>query len=180
MSSLRLPYNRSRENEADQPSPPPSPAGAPLGGKALTPAELEAQLVKARKWHQLNSKRYSNKCNKFGKAKDVIKSVKKCIGSRSKTTQLFAVMLLEMLLNNCGEPVHRHVIDNGLLPILVKIVKKKTDLPVREKIFLLLDATQTSLGGAKERFPQYYEAYYELVVGLNMQKLGFLNYKRAD
>ncbi|ONM10257.1 ENTH/VHS/GAT family protein, partial [Zea mays] len=68
-----------------------------------------------------------------------------------------------MLLNNCGEPVHRQVIDNGLLPILVKIVKKKTDLPVREKIFLLLDATQTSLGGAKARFPQYYEAYYELV-----------------
>jgi hypothetical protein len=30
-----------------------------------------------------------------------------------------------MLLNNCGEPVHRQVIDNGLLPILVKIVKKK-------------------------------------------------------
>lgn len=30
-----------------------------------------------------------------------------------------------MLVNNIGEPVHRQVIDNGLLPILVKIVKKK-------------------------------------------------------
>ncbi|XP_062195560.1 TOM1-like protein 5 [Phragmites australis] len=98
-----------------------------------------------------------------GKAKDVIKSIKKCIGSRSKNTQLYAVMLLEMLMNNCGEPIHRQVIDNGLLPILVKIVKKKTELPVREKIFLLLDATQTSLGGAKAKFPQYYEAYYDLV-----------------
>ncbi|CAO2190126.1 unnamed protein product [Urochloa humidicola] len=98
-----------------------------------------------------------------GKAKDVIKSIKKCIGGRSKNTQLYAVMLLEMLLNNCGEPIHRQVIDNGLLPILVKIVKKKTELPVREKIFLLLDATQTSLGGAKAKFPQYYDAYYELV-----------------
>jgi hypothetical protein len=68
-----------------------------------------------------------------------------------------------MLLNNCGEPVHRQVVDNGLLPILVKIVKKKMELPVREKIFLLLDATQTSLGGAKAKFPQYYEAYYDLV-----------------
>ena len=28
-------------------------------------------------------------------------------------------------MNNIGEPVHRQVIDNGLLPILVKIVKKK-------------------------------------------------------
>ncbi|XP_037458295.1 TOM1-like protein 5 [Triticum dicoccoides] len=98
-----------------------------------------------------------------GKAKDVIKSIKKCIGSRSKNAQLYAVMLLEMLMNNCGEPIHKQVIDNGLLPILVKIVKKKTELPVREKIFLLLDATQTSLGGAKGKFPQYYEAYYELV-----------------
>ena len=85
-------------------------------------------------------------------------------------------------MNNCGEPIHRQVIDNGLLPILVKIVKKKvtsffaeywitvvklllidvdrilswfqTELPVREKIFLLLDATQTSLGGAKSKVPQ--------------------------
>ncbi|TVU43770.1 hypothetical protein EJB05_10262 [Eragrostis curvula] len=98
-----------------------------------------------------------------GKAKDIIKAIKKCVGSRNKNTQLYAVMLLEMLLNNCGEPIHRQVIDNGILPILVKIVKKKTELPVREKIFLLLDATQTSLGGAKAKFPQYYEAYYDLV-----------------
>jgi len=42
----------------------------------------------------------------------------------------------------------------------------QTELPVRENIFLLLDATQTSLGGAKARFPQYYDAYYELVVGI--------------
>ena len=97
-------------------------------------------------------------------------------------------------MNNCGEPIHRQVIDNGLLPILVKIVKKKvtsffaeywitvvklllidvdrilswfqTELPVRENIFLLLDATQTSLGGAKSKFPQYYDAYYELAVGI--------------
>ncbi|KAG8046306.1 hypothetical protein GUJ93_ZPchr0008g11961 [Zizania palustris] len=98
-----------------------------------------------------------------GKAKDVIKPIKKYIGSRSKNTQLYAVMLLEMLMNNCGEPIRKQVIDNGLLPILVKIVKKKTELPVREKIFLLLDATQTSVGGAKGKFPQYYEAYYDLV-----------------
>ncbi|BAS92421.1 Os05g0163250, partial [Oryza sativa Japonica Group] len=51
--------------------PPPLPAaaaaaGPPGGGKPLTPAELEAQLVeKARKWHQLNSKRYGDK-RKFG------------------------------------------------------------------------------------------------------------------
>ncbi|AQK80578.1 Pre-mRNA-processing-splicing factor 8A [Zea mays] len=48
------------------PPPPPPPAGASQGGKPLTPMELEAQLVeKARKWHQLNSKRYGDK-RKFG------------------------------------------------------------------------------------------------------------------
>ncbi|PKA56651.1 hypothetical protein AXF42_Ash012781 [Apostasia shenzhenica] len=74
-----------------------------------------------------------------------------------------AEQLLEMLMNNCGEHIHRQVIDNGLLPILVKMVKKKTDFQVRERIFLLLDATQTALGGAKGKFPQYYAAYYDLV-----------------
>ncbi|XP_071720646.1 TOM1-like protein 5 [Rutidosis leptorrhynchoides] len=98
-------------------------------------------------------------------ARDVIKAIKKRLGSKSKDTQLFAVMLLEVLMNNIGEPIHTQVIDTGILPILVKIVKKKStsDLPVREKIFLLLDATQTSLGGASGRFPQYYSAYYDLV-----------------
>ncbi|XP_076933066.1 TOM1-like protein 5 [Bidens hawaiensis] len=96
-------------------------------------------------------------------AKDVIKAIKKRLGSKSKDTQLYAVMLLEMLMNNIGEPIHTQVIDNGILPVLVKIVKKKSDLPVREKIFLLLDATQTSVGGASGRFPQYYNAYYDLV-----------------
>ncbi|XVF58625.1 hypothetical protein PTKIN_Ptkin07bG0081500 [Pterospermum kingtungense] len=96
-------------------------------------------------------------------AKDVVKAIKKRLGSKSPNTQLYAVLLLEMLMNNIGENVHKLVIDTGILPILVKIVKKKSDLPVRERIFLLLDATQTSLGGASGRFPQYYSAYYDLV-----------------
>ncbi|KAK4366863.1 hypothetical protein RND71_014743 [Anisodus tanguticus] len=96
-------------------------------------------------------------------ARDVVKAIKKRLGSKSPNSQLFSVNLLEMLINNIGEPVHKQVIDTGILPILVKIVKKKSDLPVREKIFLLLDAAQTSLGGASGRFPQYYAAYYELV-----------------
>ncbi|XP_068653220.1 TOM1-like protein 5 isoform X2 [Aristolochia californica] len=96
-------------------------------------------------------------------ARDVIKAIKKRLGSKNLNSQLFAVMLLEMLMNNCGDHIHQQVIETGLLPILVKIVKKKTNLPVREKIFLLLDATQTSLGGASGKFPQYYAAYYDLV-----------------
>ncbi|XP_038694086.1 TOM1-like protein 5 [Tripterygium wilfordii] len=96
-------------------------------------------------------------------AKDVVKAVKKRLGSKNSNTQLYAVLLLETLMNNIGDDVYKQVIDVGILPILVKIVKKKTDWPVREKIFLLLDATQTSLGGAKGKFPQFYAAYYDLV-----------------
>lgn len=96
-------------------------------------------------------------------AKDVVKAIKKRLGSKNPNTQLYAVLLLEMLMNNIGENVHKLVIDTGILSILVKIVKKKSDLPVRERIFLLLDATQTSLGGASGKFAQYYSAYYDLV-----------------
>ncbi|KAK4762383.1 hypothetical protein SAY86_008151 [Trapa natans] len=95
--------------------------------------------------------------------KDVIKAIKKRLGSANPNTQLYAVLLLEMLMNNIGEKIHEQVIESRILPILVKIVKKKTDFPVREKIFLLLDATQTSVGGSSGKFPQYYSAYYDLV-----------------
>ncbi|KAJ4775714.1 Target of Myb protein 1 [Rhynchospora pubera] len=73
-------------------------------------------------------------------------------------------MLLEMLMNNFGENIHKLVVENAILPILVKIVKKKTNDPVRERSFLLLDATQTAVGGTKGKFPEYYAAYYDLVV----------------
>ncbi|XP_054821441.1 TOM1-like protein 5 [Prosopis cineraria] len=96
-------------------------------------------------------------------ARDVVKAVKKRLSSKSPNAQLYAVMLLEMLMNNIGDHIHKQVIDMGIIPILVKIVKKKSDFPVRERIFLLLDATQTSLGGASGKFPQYYHAYYDLV-----------------
>lgn len=98
-----------------------------------------------------------------GVSKDIIKTIKKRLGSKHSNAQLYAVMLLEMLMNNIGEPIHKQVIELGILPILSKIVKKKTDLPVRERIFLLLDATQTSFGGASGKFPQYYSAFYDLV-----------------
>lgn len=33
-----------------------------------------------------------------------------------------------MLMNNIGEPIHKQVIDTGVLPILVKMVKKKVGI----------------------------------------------------
>lgn len=38
---------------------------------------------------------------------------------------LLSLQLLEVLMNNIGEPIHKQVIDTGLLSALVKIVKKK-------------------------------------------------------
>ncbi|KAL8166450.1 hypothetical protein V2J09_007949 [Rumex salicifolius] len=96
-------------------------------------------------------------------AKDVIKAIKKRLCNKHPNVQLYAVSLLEMLMNNIGEPIHKQLIDVGLLPLLVKLVKKKSDSPLRERIFHLLDATQISVGGAKGKFPQYYDAYSELV-----------------
>ncbi|RZC54594.1 hypothetical protein C5167_013438 [Papaver somniferum] len=98
-----------------------------------------------------------------GEARDVIKVITRRLGDKNSNVQLYTVMLLEVLINNCGEHIHRHVLDMGILPILVKIVKKKKDLPVHENICRLLDATQASLGGALGKFPQYYAAYSELV-----------------
>ncbi|WOK96544.1 TOM1-like protein 2 isoform X1 [Canna indica] len=98
-----------------------------------------------------------------GQSKCVIKSIKKRLKNKHINTQFLSVMLLEMLINNCGEHIHKQVMDNGLLPILVKIVKTKKDLPIRERIFLLLDATQAALGGATGKYPQYYTAFYDLV-----------------
>lgn len=38
-----------------------------------------------------------------------------------------SLQLLEVLMNNIGEPIHKQVIDTGLLSALVKIVKKKVN-----------------------------------------------------
>jgi hypothetical protein len=49
-----------------------------------------------------------------------------------------------MLMNNTGEHIHEQVIDVGVIPILVKIVKKKVSFHhetscLARLIFLLLD-----------------------------------------
>ncbi|KAI4369307.1 hypothetical protein MLD38_017763 [Melastoma candidum] len=98
-----------------------------------------------------------------GVSKDIVRAIKKRLGNKNANVQLYAVMLLEMLMNNIGECIHKEVTESRILSDMVKIVKKKNDLPVRERIFLLLDAAQTSLGGASGKYPQYFSAYYDLV-----------------
>ncbi|CAK8570228.1 unnamed protein product [Lathyrus sativus] len=98
-----------------------------------------------------------------GQAKDVVKGIKKRIGSRHSKAQLLALTLLETIIKNCGDIVHMHVAEKNVLHEMVRIVKKKPDIQVKEKILLLIDTWQEAFGGPRARYPQYYAAYQELL-----------------
>ncbi|GJN12644.1 hypothetical protein PR202_ga30939 [Eleusine coracana subsp. coracana] len=88
-----------------------------------------------------------------GEAKDIIKAIKKCVGSRNKNTQLYAVMLLEMLLNNCGEPIHRQSagVQFSNRP---NVVVTRAEVPVPEtRTEPTRESLSTKLNGGQQEAP---------------------------
>ncbi|KAL3569871.1 hypothetical protein D5086_029761 [Populus alba] len=98
----------------------------------------------------------------YWQAKDVVKALKKRLQHRSPRVQLLALTLLETMVKNCGDYVHFQIAERNILGEMVKIVKKKTDMHVRDKILALIDSWQEAFGGPGGKHSQYYWAYEEL------------------
>ncbi|KAL8109891.1 TOM1-like protein 9 [Apium graveolens] len=106
----------------------------------------------------------SDFCNRDHlEAKHVVRGIRRRLGSRTPKVQFLALALLETLMVNCGDFVHMQVIEKGVLHKMVKIVRKKPDYHVREKILILIDAWQEAFGGAASRYPEYFAAYDEML-----------------
>uniref|UniRef100_A0A0E0A0L7 VHS domain-containing protein n=1 Tax=Oryza glumipatula TaxID=40148 RepID=A0A0E0A0L7_9ORYZ len=94
--------------------------------------------------------------------KDVVKAVKKRLQHKDPRVQFFTLTLLETMMKNCGEYVHFEVVEQHILQEMVRIVQKKHDTQVRDKVLILLDSWQEAFGGPGGKYPQYYWSYIEL------------------
>lgn len=97
-----------------------------------------------------------------GLAKEILKAVKKRLQHKSPRVQFLALTLLETMIKNCGDFIHFQVVERDILQEMVKIVRKKTDMDVREKILVLLESWQEAFGGPGGKYPQYFWAYTDL------------------
>ncbi|QHO46285.1 hypothetical protein S83_019416 [Arachis hypogaea] len=66
------------------------------------------------------------------------------------------------MVKNCGDQVQFQIAERNILDEMIKIVRKKAHMQVRDKILVLLDSWQEAFGGPGGKYPQYYWAYEEL------------------
>ncbi|KAI4331652.1 hypothetical protein MLD38_029817 [Melastoma candidum] len=97
-----------------------------------------------------------------GQARDILQAVKKRLQHKNPKVQFLTLTLLETMVKNCGDHVHHQIAERNILGEMVKIVKKKTDMQVREKALVLLDHWQEAFGGPGGKYPQYFYTYEEL------------------
>ncbi|KAK9067791.1 hypothetical protein SSX86_011902 [Deinandra increscens subsp. villosa] len=96
-------------------------------------------------------------------AKDYIKAVRGRLQHKNPNVQLLSLTLLETIVKNCSEHVHSQIAERKMLQEMIKIVKKKTHMRVREKILVLIDTWQEAFAGRGGKVTaQYYRAYEEL------------------
>ncbi|KFK38269.1 hypothetical protein AALP_AA3G092500 [Arabis alpina] len=98
-----------------------------------------------------------------GQTREVVSGIKKRLTSRTSKVQLLALTLLETIINNCGDLIHMQVAEKDILHKMVKMVKRKPNIQVKEKILILIDTWQEAFSGPQGRHPQYYAAYQELL-----------------
>ncbi|KAE8694913.1 hypothetical protein F3Y22_tig00110763pilonHSYRG00005 [Hibiscus syriacus] len=94
--------------------------------------------------------------------KDFLKAVKRRLQHRNYKVQLLALTLLETMVKNCGDFVHYQIDEREVLRDMIKMVKKKADTRVRDKILGLLESWQEEFGGRTGEHPQYYWACQDL------------------
>eukprot|EP00850_Spirogloea_muscicola_P011168 SM000068S20600 [mRNA] locus=s68:470735:477400:+ [translate_table: standard] len=94
--------------------------------------------------------------------REVMKLLRRRLTNRNPKVQLLALTVLETMVKNCGDYVHMQVAEKEILHEMVRLVKKRADMQVRDKILELLDSWQEAFGGPGGRYPQYWSAYDEL------------------
>ncbi|WOL06355.1 hypothetical protein Cni_G15087 [Canna indica] len=158
----------------------PFDAASSLPSSATVPPEKPSVRVEKATSHLLISPDWTMNMdicdtvnNDQRQAKEVLKAVKKRLQNKHPKVQFLALTLLETMVKNCGDYVHFQIAERKILEEMIKIVKKKTDMQVRDKILMLLDSWQEAFGGPSGKYPQYYWAYTE------MKKSGILFPQRS-
>ncbi|KAK9069992.1 hypothetical protein SSX86_010390 [Deinandra increscens subsp. villosa] len=96
-------------------------------------------------------------------AKDHIRAVRSRLQHRNPNVQLLSLTLLETIMKNCSERVHVQIAERKMLQEMIKIVRKKGNMRVRERILALIDTWQEEFGGKGGKLTaQYVHAYEEL------------------